>query len=93
MALEITGIRMSDTGDSHEHIILYGWKMDADGKAGNSNKTTMVQWVDANTGKAFSGSGDSRVPVQVERREGTDPYLRSRADGVWTNNLLALPRI
>jgi hypothetical protein len=93
MALTITGIGMSTSGTAHEHITSYRWKNDGTGKEGISSKPTMVEWLDSNKGKAFCGTGSQRVAVAVERPVGTEPYLRTYADRIWTNNLLALPRV
>lgn len=51
----------------------------------------MVDWIENKKGKAFVGSGSQRVEVGVVSPSGGQPYLRTYADGVWTNNLLSLP--
>jgi hypothetical protein len=49
-----------------------------------------VDLIDAQNGNAYVGIGADRVDVGVVRPEGEDPYLRTYADGKWTNNLLSL---
>jgi hypothetical protein len=36
-------------------------------------------------------AGSNRVNVGVVKPQGGQPYLRTHADGKWTNNLLNLP--
>ena len=52
--------------------------------------TEMVDWIDNKAGvaKVQSNTGD----VMVGTVDGTPKYLRTYANGKWTDNLLALPR-
>lgn len=92
MAVEITHIRMSEGGSTEAHIIRYKWREPNDGKVGDSDKPTMVDWIDNKNGSAYVGSGSDRVQVGVVHPAQGQPYLRTYADEKWTNNLLALPR-
>ncbi|WP_182378661.1 DUF3892 domain-containing protein [Nocardioides sp. WS12] len=91
MAIEITHVRLSSGGSTHEHITDYKWRSDSDGSVGSSDKPTMVKWVD-DGGVAYVGSAANKVNVGVVRPTQGQPYLRTHADGSWTNNLLSLPR-
>lgn len=91
VAIEITHIRLAG-GYGHEHIVLYHWRNLSSGDTGSSDKPTMVAWVDDPQNHAYVGSGTSRVDVGVVRPNYVQPYLRTYADGQWTNNLLSLPR-
>jgi hypothetical protein len=90
MSIEITHIRLSG-GSLHEHIVRYKWRDRSDGDTGESDKPTMVAWVDKPSNRAFVGSGTNAAEVGVVRPQGSQPYLRTYADGKWTNNLLSLP--
>jgi hypothetical protein len=49
----------------------------------------MVEWIRDKGGKAFVVSGGYRAAVGVVNAN--PPYIRTYADGVWTDNLFALP--
>jgi exosome complex RNA-binding protein Rrp42 (RNase PH superfamily) len=77
-------------GDKHEHIASVQWQNPVDGKAGESTRETMVDWIN-DGGDARVKNGGTEVRVGVIR-DATRPYIRTHADGQWTNNLLALRR-
>ena len=87
----ITAAHMSEGGTRHEHVASVRWKNPADGATGDSTRATMVDWIKHK-------GGDARVrdkaahDVQVGVVEAKPPYIRTYADKVWTDNLLALPR-
>ncbi|MDX6278909.1 MAG: hypothetical protein QOJ72_3037 [Nocardioidaceae bacterium] len=84
----ITHIRQH--GPRHEHIERYVWVNDV-GAGDASDKATMIDWMEKG-GSVYVETGGDRVPVGVVRPHVGEPYLRSHADGKWTNDLLALPR-
>jgi hypothetical protein len=49
----------------------------------------MVDWIDQG-GEAWVTDGRRSVRIRVVRAH--PPYIRTYADGVWSDNLLALPR-
>lgn len=74
-------------GNEHEHITKVKWQ---DGPKSNAcSRSDMVTWIKEGN-KAYVTDGNKTVGVGVV--EANPPYLRTFADGVWTNNLLALPR-
>ncbi len=82
----ITHIHL-EGGALHEHITRLRWKAGA--TTGEASRAEMVQWV-------ISG-GDARVEVRprdvkVEVVAATPPHLRTKANGILTDNLLELPR-
>lgn len=87
----ITHIRLSAGGRRHEHITDVQWRNPGSGETGQSTKATMVDWIK-------NENGDARVrdnpgnDVKVGVVDGNPPYIRTYADGVWSDNLLALPR-
>lgn len=92
MSIRITAIRLSG-GTNHEHIVSLRWTDPADGKTGDSSRATIVAWIEDKNGKAYTeDSTGHRADVAVVTPARGEKYLRTRADGVWTNNLLALPR-
>jgi len=91
MSVEITHRRMSSGGTRHEHITDVKWKnINGTGGSGQSSKAQMVSWIE-NNGNAYCGNGLNRVPVGVVDPDQGAKYLRTYADGNWTNNLLSLP--
>jgi exosome complex RNA-binding protein Rrp42 (RNase PH superfamily) len=51
----------------------------------------MVAFLEGKGGAAYVGAGTTRVLVGVVRPDTGAPYLRTYADGKWTNNLVNLP--
>jgi Protein of unknown function (DUF3892) len=87
----ITEVQMSANGTQHEHIAEVKWRNPQTGATGTSTREAMVNWIKNEDGDAHvrDNSGDeARVGVV----EATPPYIRTYADGVWNDNLLALPR-
>lgn len=92
MAIKFTGIRMSG-GEGHEHIAHLWWTDPADGKTGDNTRAELVSWIENENGKAYVEDGrGNRADVGVVTPAYGAKYLRTYADGQWTNNLLALPR-
>ena len=89
-ARTITHIRLSG-GNEHQHIVHFRW-VDASGGVGDDDKRSMVDWIDNKKGLAYVGTGSYRVPVAVLHPLSGQPFLRTRPDGKWSNNLLTLPR-
>ena len=86
----ITAVHMSSGGTRHEHIASVRWTDPADNKSGESSTAIMVDWIDNKKGVAKVKSGAKEATVGTV--DGTLRYLRTYADRVWTDNLLALPR-
>ena len=92
MAIRITAVRL-EGGQAHEHIVRLWWINPATSKTGDNSRAQLVSWIETQNGKAYveDASGD-RADVGVVTPTYGDKYLRTYADGKWTNNLLALPR-
>jgi hypothetical protein len=84
-------VHMSGAGTKHEHIGSVRWKNPDSGQAGQSTREKMVEWISANSGSAYVCGGNAHI-ARVEVVNADPPYIRTYADGVWTDNLLALPR-
>lgn len=91
MAIEITHVRFGSTTKTEDEIVRYRWKNIGSGTTGESDKPTLVAWVERNPGAASVGSGTNRVEVRVVDPVRGQKYLRTYADGKWTNNLVNLP--
>jgi hypothetical protein len=84
-------VRLSG-GTTHQHISWLWWTDPADGSSGNNSRTAIVDWIEDDHGSAYVQNryGD-RADVGVVTPPAGSKYLRTFADGVWTDNLLALP--
>ena len=91
MTIEITNIRFTGTAKNHESISHYRWRNTATGGFGTSDKATLVAWVATAGNHAFVITNSVRAAVDVVRASQGMPFLRTQADGLWSNNLLALP--
>lgn len=91
MAVEITHVRLSAGGSTHERITDYKWRSSETDDVNSSSKPAMVDWIENESGKAYVGSGANRASVGAVKAADGQPYLRTHADGQWTNNLLSLP--
>ena len=85
----VTAVHM-EGGQQHEHIASVQWRNPADNGTGQSMREAMVDWIQNKNGDARVNDGRNEVQVGVVKA--TPPYLRTHADGKWTDNLLALPR-
>jgi hypothetical protein len=74
-------------GDQHEHITHVKWQDGATVRT--CSRAEMIKWIYQGN-KAFVTDGVRTVEVLVV--DASPPYLRTFADGRWTNNLIALPR-
>lgn len=91
MARRFTAIRLSG-GQSHEHIVHLWWTDSVTGVTGDDTRARLVSWVEAG-GSAYVEDGyRNRADVGVVTPAYGAKYLRTYADGKWTDNLLALPR-
>ncbi|RIT49759.1 DUF3892 domain-containing protein [Mycobacteroides abscessus] len=93
MTIEIVQRHMVG-GQQHEHIDEVKY-INSDGETKRAKREAMVEWLDKS--KANQAIVRSRVNradyayVGVVRPSGKPAYIRTFADGKWTDNLLALP--
>jgi hypothetical protein len=79
-------------GSTHQHIVHLWWKNTANGTSGDNSRAELVTWIEDKGGKAYTeDSRGNRADVAVRTPTHGAKYLQTHADGVWTNNLLALP--
>lgn len=92
MAIRITAIRLSG-GNTHQHIVRLWRNNPSTGATGDNTRAEVVDWIENQNGKAYvEDSAGHRADVGVVTPEQGAKYLRTYADGVWTNNLLSLPQ-
>jgi hypothetical protein len=84
----VTAIHL-EGDERHEHIASVRWHNPADGASDQSTREQMIDWINSG-GDARVTDGIREVSVRVVN--GDRPYLRTWADDVFTDNLLALPR-
>ena len=85
----VTAVHMNG-GSGHEHIASVRWQNPQNATTETSTREVIVDWIENKHGVAKVTDGTATVDVGVV--DGNPPYLRTYADGRWTNNLLALPR-
>ena len=89
--IQITNIRLVG-GNQHEHISDLKWQNTTTASQGQSTRQQMVDWLSVQGNEAIVRTTTRTVFVGVVRPAQGPPYVRTHADGVWTDNLLALPR-
>jgi hypothetical protein len=87
--VRVTAVHMVG-GVRHEHIASVQWINPQTQVTGQSTREEMVQYLTQNPAEAYVSDGTRNVTVGVV--DATKKYIRTHADGVWTDNLLALPR-
>ncbi len=91
VSIKFTAIRPS-SGTTHQHIIRLWWSNPSTSKSDDNSRAELVFWIDQG-GKAYvEDNYGNRVDVGVVTPSRGEKYLRTYADGKWTDNLLALPR-
>jgi hypothetical protein len=93
MAVQCIGIRMSAGGYHHEHITHIAWRNNTTGATGFSTRQEMVQFVESGN-SAYVQDGRGNVAyLAVRVSSAGNKYVQTYADGIWSDNLLALPRV
>ena len=89
MTVYITAIGPS-TASAHEHIARIRWLSSNDSKSNTIGIADAVAWAQ-NPGNKFIVASDTG-PVEVQVVQANPPYLRTVANGKYSDNLLALPK-
>ncbi len=77
-------------GREHEHIAEVKWRNPSTAATGQSSRATMVDWI---ANKNGDGPVETALAgVNVAGWKVNPKYIRTHADGRWTENLLALPQ-
>jgi Protein of unknown function (DUF3892) len=81
-------------GERHEHIAEVKY-VNENGETKRASREAMVEWLDkSKTNKAIVRSSHDRndfVYVGTVHPHSSSAYIRTYADGEWTDNLLSLP--
>ncbi|KZB83620.1 DUF3892 domain-containing protein [Amycolatopsis regifaucium] len=91
MAIKIIASRL-EGGRFHENITKLRWVNPGNGETGESLVSAIVAWIEDEDGKAYVDEGIHRVGVEIIKPTFGPKFLRTRADGIWKNNLLELER-
>lgn len=94
MPIRITCINKSagHHEDPHHAISLLGWVEDGTGRTDKSTRTQIYDWIKLENGAAYVlDSNGHKVPVGTRENQHGTKFLQTYSDGVWTDNLLALP--
>lgn len=83
--IQLTRIRMSSGGSRNEHITYVGSAVQV------WSREAVIGFIDRTSDTFFVRDFTGRR-TEVGIVEASPRYLRTRADGQWTDNLLALPR-
>lgn len=91
MAIRVTHRRMSSGGYLHEHITNLKGTNDSTGATEDHPRSWWVSFVE-NGGKAYVKDSKGDVAyLRVRQTTAGTKYVQTYADGIWTDNLLALP--
>lgn len=85
----VTAVHM-EGGNGHEHIAQVRWRNPETQATGASSRSEMVEFIRDKKGAVRVQDGTGWVAVGVVNAQPS--YIRTHADGRWTDNLLALPR-
>lgn len=86
---EVNAVNKPHRQSAHEHITHIGnnnadWRMTREEAIRRIEaRQDSFYTVDRTTGK--------KIPIEVVREAGKVPFLRTKADGKWNDNLLAMP--
>jgi len=90
--IEINAIRLTG-GENHEHIAFLQWRNTQTESTGQSTRQAIVEWLEeSKANQAVVAHQGKWVYVGVVSPQSDLKYLRTYADGTWTDNLLSLPR-
>jgi hypothetical protein len=92
MAVRIIKRKMESSGKTHDRIKEVEWVNPETKNTGRSSRLEMYDWIKDKDGKAFvtDSAGDKAYVGTRENEYGTK-YIQTYADGIWNDNLLALP--
>jgi Protein of unknown function (DUF3892) len=87
----ITAVHMEPPGEHHGHIAEVKWEAQSSPQTGTSTVKEMVEWIGDKQGFAHvRDRAGNEVEVRVVHAD--PPYLRTYADGIPSDDLLAQPR-
>jgi hypothetical protein len=84
----ITRVRFKN-GKQHEHITHVEMYSTVDKKTDSCSVADVVAYLRKHETGIYVKDGDKNIPIVIV--EADPPYIRTKADGKLTNNLLSLP--
>lgn len=94
MSIRITCINKAagNHADPHRAIEFLGWLDEQSSKTGKSTRLEVYDWIKNKNGEAYvrDARGHTARVGTREHQNGTQ-FVQTYADGIWTDNLLALP--
>jgi hypothetical protein len=94
MSIRVTCINKSGGyhQDAHHAIEFLGWVDEQNNKTGRATRLQMYEWVSdkANIAVVVDRAGH-RVQIYPRANAQGTKYVQTYADGIWSDNLLALP--
>jgi hypothetical protein len=75
----------------HEHIIHVGGPSPTGGSRWNDTAANVVRFIEDNVHRFYTDERGARAWVGVNTSRSGRRFLQTHADGVWRDNLLALP--
>lgn len=92
MDIIITAVHM-EGGTLHEHIASVKWAFPGSSDAKESSRSAIIEWMNTSVdNRAWVGTGSQAARVYVRQGNNGATWIQTAADGVWSNNLLSLPR-
>jgi hypothetical protein len=94
VAIRITCINKSNGyhQDPHHAISHLGWANEENGKTGKNTRLEIYDWIKKENGVAYvRDARNNKATVRTREHANGTKFLQTYADGVWTDNLLALP--
>lgn len=94
MAIRITCINKSGGrhDDPHHAISHVAWKNEETGATGRNSRVEIYDWIKDKNGTAYvRDARGNQVNVRTRQHANGTKFLQTYADGIWTDNLLALP--
>lgn len=82
--LQVTCINKQPRNNPHEGITHLG------GSGWHKTRQQVIDLINAKTNTYYTRVNGKRADVYV-RQGSSGPYVQTKADGVWSDNLLALP--
>lgn len=89
--IRCTHIRLGG-GTYHEHITHIAWTNPANGATGTNTRAEMVTFVEGGGQAYCQDARGNKAFLRVRVSAAGNKYVQTYADGIWTDNLLALPR-
>jgi hypothetical protein len=95
MAIRITCINKAGGAHNDPHCAIFhlGWLNEASGNTGRSSRLEIYEWLKkdkANQAYVRDSKGDTAYVYPRENANGTK-FVQTYSDGIWKDNLLALP--